>query len=757
MFWLKWLPWKFLIRYTARAHGFLDPIALLSRLHRFAQPSEVATPIELLRAGAVFHARGLINSRIIQHNLDWIWPYWVECQFDPENDSFIPRAFSITHINLTHRNWTAIGLPDCPELPIVDPRGLVTPFIDGWSLDAWILTEDGRSLCPSRSLSSSQELIYEDSLTVITTTRQEDLALTTCAEVQFESDRPVCRMEINARSDAKGWAVLSLRPYNPEGISFIHQVSLSRNRMTWTIDGRHVVTFDTPADRHHISHYGAGDVYIHLHDLEDQRKGKCDVGMSTSAALFNLDAHALRKIVAKVPLKKRHGTTHLSTPIKKESPWNKSLGTHCKLNIPDQHFQFLYNTALRTLILHSPGDVFPGPYTYKRFWFRDAAFILHGLLCAGFTDRVERVLDRYPDRQDRSGYFHSQNGEWDSNGEALWIMHRFCKHTGRSPNRSWWKSIVHGARWIIKKRLSHEQDSPHSGLFPAGFSAEHLGPNDYYYWDDFWGVAGLQAAAWLAGAFGDAAAKEEFHREAGRFLHAIDLSISNVSERIGRPAIPASPYRRLDAGAIGSLAAGYPLKIFPPGDSRLLDTVDFLLKNCFIDGGFYQDMIHSGINAYLTLHVAQVLLRAGDPRYFDLMASVARLASSTGQWPEAIHPRTQGGCMGDGQHVWAAAEWVLIIRNCFVREEGNCLILASGIPQDWLGFGEPLSFGPAPTTFGSISVSIKPEKDGILTAWHGEWHEKPPCIEVRLPGFTPAIAEPDQDCITLRFEGDIIL
>jgi hypothetical protein len=91
--WVKWLPWRFVIRRIARKKGFLDPIALWTRVHSFAQPSEVGEPIELLRAGAVFHARGLINSRVIQHNLDWVWPYWIERQFDPHDASFIPRAF----------------------------------------------------------------------------------------------------------------------------------------------------------------------------------------------------------------------------------------------------------------------------------------------------------------------------------------------------------------------------------------------------------------------------------------------------------------------------------------------------------------------------------------------------------------------------------------------------------------------------------------------------------------------------------------
>ena len=744
MVWLKWLPWRFIVRRVAKAHGFLDPIALLAHLHRFAQPSEVHEPIELLRAGIVLHARGLINSRVIQHNLDWVWPYWIERQFDPRDDAFVPRAFSITHINLTFRNWTAIGLPDCPELPIVDPRGLVTPFFDEWSLDVWIMTEDGRFLLPSRCKSCNQRLDLDNTLAITTETRQKNLSLITHAEVQPESGVPICRVKLKACADTDAWAVVALRPYNPEGISFIHQVSLSPDRTTWNINRCRNIEFSVPADRHHVSRYRAGDVYIHLRDLDEKSQVKSDAGMATAAALFKLEPGKPREIVVNAPLKSDSSPTDLTS-----ASWDEIMRNQCKLRVPDEDFQFLYDAALKTLVLNSPGDVYPGPYTYKRFWFRDAAFIIHALLCAGFIDRAERALDRFPARQNVFGFFHSQDGEWDSNGEALWIIYRFCRFTGHPPKDNWWKSIRRGARWISKKRLSDDQNSLHSGLLPAGFSAEHLGPNDYYYWDDFWGVAGLRAAAYLAGSIGDNKAKEEFLYEADAFSAAVDRSLSKVSKRLGRAAMPASPYRRFDSGAIGSLAAGYPLRLFPPDDSRLLDTVNFLLANCFVDGGFFQEMTHSGINAYLTMHVAQVLLRAGNPRYFDLMTSIAELATPTGQWPEAIHPHTRGGCMGDGQHVWAAAEWVIMIRNCFVREEGNSLILASGIPHQWLRGSSTLSFGPAPTSFGTFSLSIKPEKDSVIISWQGAWHTEVPRIEVRVSGFNPIIAKPDQDSIKL--------
>jgi hypothetical protein len=166
--------------------------------------------------------------------------------------------------------------------------------------------------------------------------------------------------------------------------------------------------------------------------------------------------------------------------------------------------------------------------------------------------------------------------------------------------------------------------------------------------------------------------------------------------------------------------------------------VEFLLRRCFLEDAFFQDMIHSGLNAYLTLHVAQILLRNGDERYLALMDAVAKLASPTGQWPEAIHPRTGGGCMGDGHHVWASAEWIMMIRHCFVREEGEMLVLCAGIPSRWLESNQPIRFGPAPTAFGPVSITVTPaEQSGQSPAvsWHVNWHSTSPAIEIRLPGF----------------------
>jgi putative flippase GtrA len=750
--WWKFFPWKFLIRDAARKQGFLDPIELLSQLQNFAQPSEVAAPTELLRSGVVLHARGLINSLAIQHNLDWVWPFWVECQYNPRNEAFIPRSFSLTQINLTHRNWTALGVPDSHEFPLVDPRGLVTPFYDGWSLDVWIIPGYGKPLIPSRAGFISQEIAMDDTLCVITEANLDQLKLKLKAEVIGSSEAPLCQVRVSGSSSVKARLIVSLRPYNPEGISFIHNISLHENSLGWQVDRERNVYFDKAPDQCILSDYRRGDVYGCLSQTESDKEVSCTVGMASAAAVYTVEAGGSQEVTLSVPLTQNTLKTGSCRDYQETAQisWGKSLEGACSLQIPDKHFKFLYDAAISTMILHSPKEVYPGPYIYRRFWFRDAAFILQGLLCVGLKERVRRALDCFRGRQTLSGYFLSQEGEWDSNGEALWIMKQYCALTGQIPPKEWQGSINKAGEWICKKRLPQHLKEPHAGLLPSGFSAEHLGPNDFYYWDDFWSVSGLQAAASLSVLYKDHDKAAHFQQESLVLKKSIEQSLAIVNKRLKKPAIPASPYRRMDSGAIGSLVASYPLHIVGPKDPAVLGTADFLMNNCLVHGGFFHDMTHSGINPYLTLHLAQVLLRAGDARYFGLMTAVANLASSTGQWPESIHPRTGGGCMGDGQHVWAAAEWVLMIRNCFVREEGEQLILCSGIPQVWQEKKQNMSFGPAPTRFGDIQICIRPQGKNVLIEWQGKWFVKEPVIDIHLPCYKSVRVLPGTNFFELK-------
>jgi len=727
--WLKWLPWRFIVKKVAKSSGLMDPFSLLSKLSRFSQPSEVMLPIELVRAGSVFHARGLINSRVIQHNLDWVWPFWIQKQFDPNSKSFIPRAYSLTHINLTHRNWTAVGAPGIASTPIVDPRGLVMPFFDSWCVDGWLIAKDGEQLYPSKTEDSAQELVMSGGLEVVSRHRKGGLFLESRVKVIVKKGRPYCRINYIAEPEKDAWIAISVRPFNPEGISFVHNIKFNPENISLKVNEQRLLECSEFPEIVSFSNYRNGDVKLNLFKRRHLMKIKCDVGMASAAVLFSVKKGTLKKVGVEIPLQME--TEKKTVP----SGWDEALSGKCKLKLPDKNIEFLFNAAVRTVYMFTEEDVYAGPFTYRRFWFRDAAFILNALLSLNFKDRAGKIIEGFPKRQTPAGYFRSQKGEWDSNGQVLWIISKYCKMTGAGLSKKELESVRKGAEWIEKKRTDSRQGLPHSGLLPAGFSAEHLGPNDYYYWDDFWGVAGLVAANEIENLhYSDHGRRYMLY--ANQFMKDILRSLRYVLKRIGRPAMPASPYRRLDSGAIGSIAAGYPLELFSSNDPALLDTAEYLYSSCFVNGLFFHDMTHSGINAYLSLHVAEVFLRAGDERFYGIIKKLAEKASPTGQWPEAIHPQTGGGCMGDGQHVWAASEWIVMIRNCFVREGKlpERLILCSGVVREWIG-KETVEFGPAPTSWGDISITVKTEGDEIIVSWKGVWRQDKPEIEVSLPGF----------------------
>lgn len=746
MFWRPWFFWKFILRRMAKAQGFQDPVAVFSDLRRFARPAEVWVPTELLRSGALMQVRGLINTQVIQHNTDWVWPYWAEQQFDPASPSFIPHALSPTHINLTHRNWTALGLPGMAEYPIVDPRGLVTPFYDGWSIDAWLWKSAAQNLLPSRCLDVRQTLSASgEELSVQTVLKNGEFVLEWNSSVCAGSDHPVCRLALRAWAPTRSKLAVALRPYNPEGVSFINRLQAAADG--WLVDGKHAVRLDRRPERVLFSDYKRGDVFGRLEEdgiLSEEKDVDCPAGMASSAALYPVNAGNPFELHVEIPLK---------APAVSISPWSAAVSGACRLDVPDALYRRLFETAVRSLVLLSPDDVFPGPYMYKRFWFRDAAFILNAMAAANLAARAEAALDRFPGRQTPAGYFLSQNGEWDSNGQALWILERFAAMAGGAPKRAWREPVLRAGEWIIRKRTKKD-GSPHAGLLPAGFSAEHFGPSDNYYWDDLWAAAGLRSASAMARAWGDDARARRFDADARDLLDCVDRAIAGARKNSGPRAVPAAPYRRLDGGSIGALAATYPLQLWEPGDPRLTATIDFLMNTCIIRGAFYQKIGHAGVNAYLSLHVAQALLRAGDGRFEPIVRAVADLASPTGQWPEAVHPRTGGGCMGDGQHMWAAAEWILMMKNFFVREEekDRTLVVGSGIPRAWLDSEAPLSIGPVRTRFGEMSLTVRGGRTARV-AWEAAWSAAPARIDVRLAGYEAASVLPAQSSVEIQRSG----
>src|SRR5262245_1021577 len=117
-----------LLRQALKFYGVEESLPLFDAITRMGLSESEGIPKDLVGLGLKMHLRGLLNTLTIQSNRDWVWPFWVERQFNPHYKGFVPRSHTLSHMNLTQRNWTILGALRNSHRCVVDPRGLMTPW-----------------------------------------------------------------------------------------------------------------------------------------------------------------------------------------------------------------------------------------------------------------------------------------------------------------------------------------------------------------------------------------------------------------------------------------------------------------------------------------------------------------------------------------------------------------------------------------------------------------------------------------------------
>ena len=756
---------EWMLRHLARRFSIgEDILEHLSTFQRLGEQFEVEAPQEMLPVGARTIARALRTRAAPQIRPDWLWPFWLTRQLDPEDEAFVPRGHLAVMTNLTHRNWTSIGNLWSPWEGIVDPTGLVTPWYDGWSLDWWVEV-DGAWHFPSRDEGISQSLYDGDKPIVQTRLDTGSGAVIQRAYAQVGAGLPrgwgeLATVEVENRTGAPARVAFALRPYNPEGLAVLSDISVRGTQVTVNDNVLALLLPEEPRATE-VSTFKDGDTAETL--TRGTARGARDAtvhdpaGLATAAFVYDLPVGETVRVAMPIlpgeEQRKRRGIierfqrwpevhAELRSAADVARSWEAPLDRGMRVELPDERLQHAVDANRAYMLLfHDPGSITPGPFTYHRFWFRDAAYQTVALDRWGLHEEAADVLRTFPDRQRADGFYYSQWREWDANGAAIWGLAEHHRLTGDDDLlHATAPSVARGARWITRKRRERRRDAPElHGLLPPGVSAEHLGPFDYYYWDDFWSLRGLQDAAYIGYLTGDLEGAAEAERSYRSLLADVMASIERTSQRLGVRAIPAGPTRAADPGMIGSLAACEPLQILAADDPWITGTADVIRERFCLGDAFFQGISHTGFGTYLTLQLAFVELEAGDARAWDRLTWLLDAATPTYTWPEAIHPQLGGGCMGDGHHGWAAADFLSFIRNLLVREGRDGSILLLGIlPDAW--YGERVAVRDAPTHRGRVSYTLEWDDDRPVLSWTCE----EPGVTLRAPGLDPGWSTSDQ-------------
>jgi hypothetical protein len=734
-----------------------DAVRHLTTLGHIGEPPELALPREMMPVASRTLFQALRSRAAAQITPDWVGPFWLERQGDPASPAFVPRGPLPFLTNVTYRNWTAIGTLDGKREAIVDPRGLVTPPDGGWSLDWWIGADDRWHL-PSREVAVRQRLL--DASPVVETAMSipagDAVARAYAARrSSAEGGGEVVVVEVENRSRAPVALALAVRPYTPEGLTVIERIDLTGS--TVAVDGRPALVLPRVPARVAGSTLRGGDsaAVVTSGGAAERWRGpvRDPAGLAQAAFVFPLAHGATFRAV--IPLDAEPVPAASTFPAvlppaeAVAAGWRAQADRGMRLTLPDERLAEAVAANRRFLLLAHDGDeITPGPATYHRFWFRDAAYMLGALDRYGYHDEVTRVVASYPGRQRPDGFFWSQRDEWDANGAALVTLAEHWQ-LGRDLElaRALAEPVALAAQWIEHARRSGRGDADVAGLLPPGRSAEHLGPVDHYYWDDFWGVAGLRAAGRLLDAAGQPEAAADARTFAAAMWSDVEKALARTADRLGTEAIPAGPRRGLDSGMVGTLAACAPLGLLAAGDPRMEATVEALRERFTAAEGraLFHGITHTGLSTYLTLQLAAVELRAGDRRCLDRLAWLLEVASPTWTWPEAVHPHLGGGCMGDGHHGWAGADLLSFVRDLLVREDEGAdqgIVLASMVPEAW--FGQGWEVHDAPTAQGHVSYAVRWHGDRVALLWEVEPHEGHGPVRLSAPGLDPGWSTTDR-------------
>jgi len=423
----------------------------------------------------------------------------------------------------------------------------------------------------------------------------------------------------------------------------------------------------------------------------------------------------------------RHGAQWLA---RTRRWWDRFFARAARFEVPDRDVVDFYRASLAYLLLlrERVGDFYvvkPGASLYNAFWYRDGAYICRAYDIAGLPDEAERALRvfihtplprevdahgtaRIEQRED--GAWTAPEGEWDGQGQALWAI---LSHYELTHDRRWlamaYPAIRKGAEWIhrIRKTTKRPEDegSGHWGLFPRG-EGEAILSNEYCFYHDFWGILGIRKAARAAEALGKVSDAAWMWQEYEDFLRCVRRAVAQsfVRKSDGKAYIPAAPGRP-DARIWGGIAALYPCEVYPPDDPAIVATLKAMWDWHVEDVYRFIDWDNK-IWTYITADWAQAYLLSGDrEKVTRLFGGYLEHAYPTKSWVEEMFVDTHLGT-GDQPHGWAAANYILLLRNMLLLDTDKGLKLLAGVPPEWLE-QSGIRIDRAPTCLGTVSFSAQ--------------------------------------------------
>ena len=340
---------------------------------------------------------------------------------------------------------------------------------------------------------------------------------------------------------------------------------------------------------------------------------------------------------------------------------------------------------------------------------------------AGLHSLAAENLEFFLGWQRSDGLFISRPEQYDGMGQTLWA---FGEHVRRTGDRAFAARVLpavgRAVDWIRRER---ERDP--LGLLPSANLYDNELANGHIVGDNFWALIGLQQAAHLAREAGNPVMAELWSGEARALRSALDGALGPATSRTGGWIPPTVESRR--GQDWGNAWSAWPLGSYEGERSSGAYSADHPWVRAtlaHIRGKFREGIATYAngtlLHGYLGFRVFQTELQQGRQRNVinGLYDSLTHTTASHGAFETGV--RVYGSRSVDDNmapHGWFAAEYVSLLRNMLVREEGERTLLMSAVSPEWLRPGRRIAVRNAPTIKGPVSFTLRARRGGATLSW----------------------------------------
>jgi hypothetical protein len=319
-----------------------------------------------------------------------------------------------------------------------------------------------------------------------------------------------------------------------------------------------------------------------------------------------------------------------------------------------------------------------------------------------------------------------------------------------------WPHVVGAVAYLDslrRQRLGPEWETPeklpYRGLLPESISHEGYAKKPVHsYWDDLFALRGLQDAAFLASAMNEPERARAFGELADEFHGDLRASYAAAMRLHRLDRLPAS----VELGdfdptstAVALTTGGDPAELPEPALQR---TFELYVQE--LDRRRSGKLARDAYAPY-ELRIADALVRLGrrdDAAKLLAFVLADRRPLAWNQWPEILwRDPARAEFLGDLPHGWIGSTYVHALRTALVFERASdrSLVLAAGVPAEWLAKNEALRVHGLPTHYGLLDYELRREGPGRLRMRVAGKLELPPGGIVVAPPLGAALRRVELD------------